>query len=480
MEEERKSILTKIKGLPQGAKAAVAFFIASLITKGISYLTTPLFTRLLTVEQYGQVSLFNTWFQIFGIISMFCLMNGVFNNGLLEYKNDRDSYSFSILILSNIITVCFSGILLCIYPLIRSVVKLDVPFIVLMIVLWLLQPAYNFWTARQRYELKYKAVMVWSIVIAISSPLVAVLLLLFFKDEDALYLKIFGAECALAVIYLGFYIYLGIKNRFKVNSHYWKEAFLFNLPLIPHYLSIYLLASSDKIMIANLVGEAETAFYDIGYTVAQIAMMVWTAINATLIPYTYEKCKESKFEDIDKVTRPLLALFAVGCICVILFAPEVVRLMATPEYMEAIYVIPPLIGGVFFQVQYFIYANVVFYYKKPAYIMIGSVTAVIVNLILNYFCVKQWGYMAAAYTTIICYGLQAIIDFFAMKKVVGHSIYSMKYILVLSSAVIGLSIFSLALYNLPFYYRYIIFCLLIVALISCRKRIMRIFVNMKK
>ena len=437
------------KKIPIGARASIAFFISTLVTKGISYITTPIYTRLLSTTEYGQVSVFLTWVQVFGIIAMFCLSYGVFNNGMVDYPNERNDYSFSMLILSNIITLAFSGILLCVYPLVKEIIKMDMPLIIVMCVLFLFQPAYNFWRSRQRYEMKYKAVLFWSILSAVVSPLVAILLIVFNKSGSNLYARIFGAECPLIAIYIGFYVFLGAKNRWRVNVRYWKEALLFNLPLIPHYLSAYLLSSSDKIMISFLVDDSSAAFYSVAHAIASIAIIIWTSINASLVPYTYEKCKEEKLEDINKVTLPLITLFAVGCFVVILLAPEAVSIMATKDYTEAIYVIPPIVGGVFFQVQYYIYANIVYYYKKPKYVLIGSLTAVVLNIVLNYFCIKMWGYMAAGYTTIICYGLQATIDYFAMRKIVGKQVYNMKYIFALSAFVTLFALFSNLLYDYP-------------------------------
>ena len=70
---------------------------------------------------------------------------------------------------------------------------------------------------------------------------------------------------------------------------------------------------------------------------------------------------------------------------------------------------------------YHIYANIVYFYKKPKYVMIGSVTAVVINIILNYIFINLYGYLAAAYTTLICYLIQAFIDYLGMKKAVENA-----------------------------------------------------------
>lgn len=464
--------------MPPAAKASIAFFLSSLVTKGISYIVTPIYTRLLTEAQYGQVSVFMTWLEIFGIIAMFCLSYGVFNNGMVDHPEKRSEFSFSMLILSNIITLCFSGILLCLYPLIKTVIEIEFPFVVLMCVLFFFHPAYSFWVARQRYELKYKKTICFSIASAILSPTVAVLCILF-SGRDEVYSRIFGAQAVLLLIYIIFYVYLWVQNKGKINTSYWKEAFLFNLPLIPHYLSIYLLSSSDKIMISHLVGKEAVAFYSLAHSIAAVILVVWSAINSSLIPYTYEKCKVGDYKSIGKITSPILLCFAVVCGIMILVAPELMTIMAPASYRESIMVIPPIVGGVFFQVHYFIYANVVYYHKKPKYVMIASITATVLNLALNYFFIKEFGYVAAGYTTLVSYLVQATIDYFVMRKVVKQKVYDMKFIGALSFIVLLIAVFSSLLYDYIIV-RYVILAVILALCIVFHKKIIAVIKGVRK
>ena len=66
-----KKIITKYKNLPEAVKASLWFTICSILQKGISFITVPIFTRLLTTEQYGVVSIFYSWESIFII---FCTL----------------------------------------------------------------------------------------------------------------------------------------------------------------------------------------------------------------------------------------------------------------------------------------------------------------------------------------------------------------------------------------------------------------------
>lgn len=473
-----KRLIVYIGSLSQGVKASVALFFATVVTKGIAYITTPLYTRLLTAEEFGQTSVFLTCENLFGIVAMFCLSYGVFNNGMLDHTDHRDEYSFSMLVLSNLITVCTFGLLLCFYPQLRQWIGLDWPLMLLMGAIFMLQPAYNFWTSRQRYELRYKATVFWTIALAVLSPVAAILCIRSAGTGGRLYARIFGAESVLLTVYAGFYIYLAVRAKGRVEIRYWKAAVLFNLPLIPHYLSSTLLSSSDKLMISRLVSDAATAYYSVAYSVASVATIVWSAVNASLIPYTYEKCEVRDHAAIARVTKLLLMMVAAICLVVIVMAPEVVAVMATADYREAVYVIPPVVGGVFFQAHYFIYANIVYYYRKPKYVMYASVISTVLNIALNYVFIRRYGYIAAGYTTLICYIVQAAIDYVAMKRVVGESVYDMRFLGGLSLAVLAASLTSSLLYD-HVLIRYVILAALLVLAVRYRNGIFGMLRSMK-
>ena len=97
--------IKKTERLSAPAKASFVLMLTQLIPKGLAVITTPIFTRLLTTAEYGQVSVFFSWYEILVIFSGFCLSKGVFNNGMLDYKDDRDCFSLSLYSLSLLISL---------------------------------------------------------------------------------------------------------------------------------------------------------------------------------------------------------------------------------------------------------------------------------------------------------------------------------------------------------------------------------------
>lgn len=472
------NVFKKIKSIPRSAKSSVALFAARVVSMGISYITVPLFTRLLTTDEYGQVNVFMSWVSIFGIFAMFGLTHGVFNTGMVDYPDKRDEYSLSMLVLSNIFTIGFFAVLFALYPFIRDWLALDWKLILLMCLIFLFQPAYSFWSARQRYELKYKALFATSVLSAVISPAVALICVINTTGNRA-NARIFGMECASIAIYIVFYILLAKRGQLKIRTKYWKEAILFNLPLLPHYLSNYVLGSSDRLMISRMISDAATAYYSIANSIASVAAVMWSAVNASLIPFTYEHCKRKDYKSISAVVMPILTIIAGCCVLVIMLAPEAVAILATSDYKQAVYAIPPIVGGVFFQIHQGLYANVIFYYKKPKYAMIATIVSAVSNLVLNFIFIPIFGFIAAGYTTLFSYFLQAVIGHFAMRRTVnGETVYNMKYIGALSLVVIVVALCSNLIYDYAIV-RYCIMGITLVAAFLFRSKIIKTVKQMK-
>lgn len=103
--------MQKYKKVSAPVKASIWFTVCNAIQKGISLLSTPIFTRLLTPEQYGTYTVYQSWYQIISIFATLNLFYGVFNNGMTKFPNDKRTFTSSMQGLSTTLTVA----LFCIY-----------------------------------------------------------------------------------------------------------------------------------------------------------------------------------------------------------------------------------------------------------------------------------------------------------------------------------------------------------------------------
>ncbi|MCR5335340.1 MAG: oligosaccharide flippase family protein [Synergistes sp.] len=477
MNNKNKRGTSYLKALPAPVMASLAFILMSVVEKGLVLITSPIYTRLLTQSEFGVVSVFLSWRALLGIVATFSLAAGVFNNGMLDYREDRDGYSFSMLALSNIITLICMALLAALWSKIGKVLDFGLPLVVLMFLDFMLQPAFGFWMARQRFEYKYLKLSAIVMAYAVLSSAAAVICILIFPGHR-IYARLFGGESVLLCVYLIFYIYLGVKAGWKVNTSYWKAAVIFNLPIIPHYLSGYVLNSADRIMIAGMTGSAAAARYSVAYTAALAVTIVWNAVNGSLVPYTYEKCRSGDSGAVRRVTKPVAAAYAFLCCVLILLAPELLKIMAPAGYYEAVYIIPPIVGGVFFMALYFLFGNVVYYHRKPAYVMLASAAAAALNIALNFIFIPRYGYTAAAYTTLFCYIVQAALDWAAMRAVTDAKIYDMRFMLMLSAGMTAFALFSGVLYRHDML-RYGTAATLLLLLFTQRRRIFEVMARLK-
>ena len=79
-------ILEKYKNLPMQVKASFWFLICAFLEKGISIITTPIYTRLFNTAEYGEYSVFTSWLGIMTIFVSLNLFSGVFSQGLVKFE----------------------------------------------------------------------------------------------------------------------------------------------------------------------------------------------------------------------------------------------------------------------------------------------------------------------------------------------------------------------------------------------------------
>lgn len=463
-----KNLITKFKVASPAAKASMAFLFANLVLKGLSMISGPIFTRLMPTSEYGIISTFSSWQALLTVIVTLNLSSGVFNNGMLDYKDNRDEFEFSLLAVSTISAMFFFGIYSLFSDTWNSLFELPPILIYLMFIYFIFVPAYGYWSGRQRYEYKYKLLVCITIGISLFSLVLGIIAVYLSPDSSKAVAKIMVSESVNIVVGIIFFVYLAFKARFKIRISYCIYALKFNLPLILHYLSMYVLGSSDRIMISKMVGTAATAIYSVAYTAGMVINIVWQSIEASLSPWIYENLSAGNKEKIKSVTLKIVLLFAVLCITCTLFAPEIMNILAPKEYQEGIFVIPSVAAGVFFTAVYSLYMRIELYYKKTGFASIATVVAAILNLILNYIFINSFGYFAAGYTTMVCYFLLYVFHFINVKKNGFADNLNNRGIAVVSILVILLSVSVTMLYRFSQIRYFVIFIMLILFYIKRR------------
>ena len=432
-------------------KAGIWYTLSSFLTKGVAFITTPIFTRLLSSNDYGEYSNFVAWAGILVIVATM-EMHATVNRARYDYDN-LDGYLSSVAITGTIVTTVLWGIVQLFPDFFCRFFSMDMPYINILFITTMVSPALQLLQAKNRINYKYKTYVALSFGSVLLSTLVSLGLVLLMQNKLAG--RIIGHYGTVFVIDLCVYIYIIYKGRqFKWSEC--KYALLICIPMIPHLLSKYILNQSDRIMIKQFCGASDTAFYSLAYNCAMIPIMLATATNVAWSPWSSEKIHEGKYETVRKASYYYILLFYCVVLGIFVLGPEVVLILGGEKYAEAVNVLPPVVMGAAFQFLYNLYVSLEQFAKKTVGMAFGTIAAALINIGLNWLLIPRYGYIAAAYTTLVGYACLLVIHFFLAKRTGYSRAYDTKFIFGSVAALFCVMLCMLWLYTKPAVIRYCI------------------------
>lgn len=393
------------------AKIALIYTIANVVTRGMAFITTPIFSRLMSKEEYGQFSNIASWVSILTVITTADLYSAI-SKAKYDFDKDIDGFLSSIMVLSNVITLCFYGIVECnmsFFERLFSMEAIYIRFIFIYLIFW---PASQFLQRKCQIYNKYKSVVAISGTSLFLSTIASLTLMFLLKNK--LLARVIGNYSVTIILYVILWGYILFKGR-RCSKKYCLYALKMSVPLILHNLAGNLLNSSDRIIINKLCGSRETALYSLAYTVAMIVTLILQSLNQAYVPWLYDKLHENDMETINKNSVVYISVFFIFAVWVMLAAPEIVLIFGGEEYYAARFVIAPVVMGISLQFIYTLYVNIELYNRKTHLISCATTLAAIINVFSNYVCVPKWGYIAAAYTTMASYLFMLIFHYWIVR-----------------------------------------------------------------
>lgn len=465
--------MKKYRNTPVQVRASFWFLVCSFLQKGISTLSTPIFTRLMSTAEYGRYGAFNSWLNVVTVLVTLRLYSGVYTQGLVKFSEDRPVFSSSLQGLTTALTLAFTAVYLLFRDFFNGLMALTTVQVLAMLVMIWATAAFSFWAAEQRVTYSYRSLVLVTLIVSVAKPVIGVIFVM--HAQDKVTARVLGLVLVELIGYIGLYAAQMRRGKVFYSARFWKYALLFNLPLVPHYLSQTVLSSSDRIMIKRLVGDDQAGYYNLAYQVSSIMTIFNTALTQTLSPWMYQKIKERRGRDIAPIAYLTLGIIALVNVLLILLAPEAVAVFAPRTYAEAIYVVPPVAMGCYFMYSYDLFAKHAFYYEKTRFVMAASVFGAALNIVLNYIFIRIYGYIAAGYTTLVCYLVYSAGHYLFMRRICrekcgGEYPYDTRVIVGISAAFVAVSFAMLLTYRHPLV-RYAIVALIGAACVVERRRI---------
>ena len=227
---------------------------------------------------------------------------------------------------------------------------------------------------------------------------------------------------------VGIYLLKRMRLLGKINiNKYMSQIFHFGVPLIPHALGAVFINMSDRYFISYFIDEIQVGIYTVAYQVAAVMLLVGMSVNQAWSPFMFKllSTKDNKvYERIISYLGYLVLFFVVSLIAIYIFSDLIFLVFVDEQYLSAKKYFPYLLLGFFFQSLYFICVNFLFYEKKTYLVAKFTVFSALVNVVLNYIFIQEYGVMGVAYSTLITWVVYFLLVIFYVVRLWYPRLYS--------------------------------------------------------
>lgn len=440
-------------------KAGIFYIACQLIVRGITFLMTPVFTRLLSQEQYNQYKIFESWLLIFAPVMSLCLWRSV-ERAKYDVRERFHEYVSSVQTLSYLSITVFLVLALLFREQVEALCGMN-DFMLLIAFLYTYAHTSIFYMQRREKQMmRYKASTTLTAATVIPATLLSVLLVLIGKQtghSDALMqLRIAGYYIPMILGGFAVAVLMLVQGKKLVDLGYWRYALRFSLPLIPEVLSIQIMNQADKLMVTHMVGDIPGSVFAVATTVSYIIWILEDSVWNAWLPWMYEKISRGEGGEIRNSWATLMHGFGVISWALVLFAPEIILILGGKKYGEAIWLVAPMVTGTLFRFYSYSYTAIQNYHKKTKFVAVSTVSVMFLNVLLNYIGIRLFGYRAAAYTTAFSYLVLMVMQAVMERRLTGEQIIPLRTTLLISLAYFALCTVTMLTFHAPFWLRCLI------------------------
>jgi len=425
----------KTNGSPK--VAALWFGVSIYLNSALLLLATPVFTRIMSPAEYGEVTLYNSWFALIGVFSTLSLYAGVFNSALLKFEGNIRQLMGSMLVLVSLCSVLVWVVLTLALVYFGNFTGVRPTLLIFMAFSILANAVYMFWRASERFVFRYQAVTKVSVTASLIGVGGTVALMVLLNDsQHKVELRVIGA--VLPMLLVGGWLFVHNVRGWKISNSqiYWGYGLSMGLPLIPHYLAQGFLLHFDKFAVEHYLGKDSVGIYGLAFAVTSGLTLFWTAINTTWVPWMLRKYRDSHIDEIRRVAPYLINTVAALALVGGLFSPEAVNLLAPGTYRSASTLIPMLLVASLLQFIQSIYLTVQFQERKVWTITLVSLCSALFSITMNFWLLPIIGLLSVAVVMLAAQCLQLVMQYsfssFKIRSVV--SLWNILFLIAVGTA----------------------------------------------
>ncbi len=397
-------------------KNTIIIFIGKIATQMLIFFLLPIYTKFLNPSDYGYVDVVITYIQLLIPIVILELDMGVFRF-LLDQRQNKDGQkeiisSTFFLIAKLTIIFLMLGWIISYFINIKLFHLIIANIFATILSSYLLQISRGFGK-----NVNYSIACFITGLVTIISNIILIIYLNKGAESILISATMGNLICSIYLfISLRMYNYLSLK---KYNQKRNKEILKYSIPLIPNFLSWWIVNVSDRTLISAFLGvnangiyAAATKFPSIINSLFSIFSLSWTESASLHID------DNDRDDFFSKVANNVIKIFGCLSIGLITAMPMFFSIFIKEQYYEAYFQIPILILGSFFNCIVLVYSAIYVAKKMTKQVALTSLFSAIINIFINLIFIKKMGLYAASISTVIAYISMAIYRHFDLKKFV--------------------------------------------------------------
>lgn len=390
-------------------KAGFWYVISTFLVKGLSFITTPIFSRLLSKEAYGEFSNFASW-QTLLLIVTGAEMHNTVARAYYDYKDDFDGYVSSVTVTGCGFTLLLYGLFLICGDWIYNIVSIPREYVHVLFFMLMFQACKQIYMARERTLYRYKSVAAISVVNLLVPTLIAVVLVIFAREPQRLSARIYGFYIPSALIGVGCAAVMLWRGR----TFRWKHcryAFVLSLPLMVHYLTAHLLTSSNTIVTKLVLGAEAVSSVSIASSTNHILTILLQAVSGAVTTWLMDNLEQQNAKAARKGTTLYVAGISAVAVGVMLLAPELIWILGGSRYADSVFLMPGMVTAVLVQSVTTVFTIILTYQKKVVKTALYTGIISVASVAAKYFLLPYTGVHILPVVNIIAFGVLLVINY---------------------------------------------------------------------
>lgn len=398
------------------AKNTAILTVGKVCTQCISFFLLPLYTAILSAEDYGTFDLFVTYATLLLPLINWQLDQGLFRF-MLDYRGNKDEQKklFStLLLLSTAQNIIYVILFICIEPFLKIE---NAYFLLLYVVLQVYNALFLQFVRGLGYSIKYT---IASFISASATTVLNVIALVFLRmGLQGLFVSTLTAQL-LTLIYLVVssrsWEYFSLKNA-RIGT--FKKVGTYSIPLIPNNLAWWVVNASDRTIISHVLGTAANGIYSVANKFPNVFINFYNILNLSwteTVSLHYND--EDRDEFLTDTMTSLVKLFVAACLGIVACMPFVFPIMVNAKYNAAYNQILILMYAMLFRVLVGLYSCVYVAQKNAKKIAYTSISAAIINITVDLILINKIQVFAASLSTLVAFLSMFIVRYIDVNKTV--------------------------------------------------------------